>query len=450
MRVPIFVLFALAVSHLLAGTPAVTFHKDVEPLMQKHCQGCHRPGEAAPFSLVDYKDARPWAKSIREAVRLRKMPPWFADPAHGKFANDRRLSTAEIDTIKAWVDQGAPEGHAADAPSPVAFVDDWKIGKPDLVVELPVQFPVPADGKIDYTWFAADMKLTEDKWIEKVEVRPTDRTVVHHALVFARPPGTTFRADLQPGGFQARPEVKKVHSKPQSDSAIFAIGNSYGQGAEMIGDYVVNGDPFVAGPGQARLVRAGSHMLFQMHYTSNGRATTDHTRVGIVFAKTAPKERVVNDAVLNGSLRIPPGSPNHEVHGTVTFLDDTLIGGFGPHMHVRGKAMRYELLRSEAEPAETLLYVPEYNFNWQLKYQPATWVPVKKGDKLRITAWYDNSPNNRWNPDPTKEVLWGDQSWDEMLFAFFDFVIPANSDPALVTGGEAPRPPSKAAESAAR
>ena len=204
----------------------------------------------------------------------------------------------------------------------------------------------------------------------------------------------------------------------------------------MIGDYVVNGDPFVAGPGQARLVRAGSHMLFQMHYTSNGRATTDRTRVGIVFAKTPPKERVVNDAVLNATLRIPPGASNHQVQGTVTFLGDTLIGGFGPHMHVRGKAMRYELLRSEDQVSETLLYVPEYNFNWQLKYQPAKWVPVKKGDKLRITAWYDNSPNNRWNPDPTREVLWGDQSWDEMLFAFFDFVIPADSDPLLVTGGK--------------
>jgi hypothetical protein len=449
MREPILVFLVLAVSQLLAGAQSVTFHKDVEPLLQKHCQGCHRPGEAAPFSLLQYKDARPWAKAIREAVQLRKMPPWFADPAHGKFANDRRLSPAEIATIRAWVDQGAPEGNAADAPPPLSFVDDWKIGTPDLVVELPVRFPVPAEGTIDYTWFASDMKLTEDKWIEKIEVRPSDRTVVHHALVFARPPESKFRADLQPGNFTPRPEVKKPNSKPQTDSAAFAIGNGFGQGVEMIGDYVVNGDPFVAAPGQARLVRAGSHMLFQMHYTSSGRATTDRTRVGIVFAKTPPKERVVNDAVMNTTLRIPPGAANHQVQGTVTFLHDTMIGGFGPHMHVRGKAMRYELLRSEGQTPETLLYVPEYNFNWQLKYVPAKWVPVKKGDKLRITAWYDNSPNNRWNPDPTREVLWGDQSWDEMLFAFFDFVIPADSDPALVTGGKQ-KPPAAAAESASR
>jgi hypothetical protein len=446
MREPITVLLAVAVSQLAAAT--VTFHKDVEPLLQKHCQGCHRPGEAAPFSLLQYKEARPWAKSIREAVQLRKMPPWFADPAHGKFVNDRRLSPADIDTIKAWVDQGAPEGNPADAPPPVPFIDDWKIGKPDLVVELPVTFPVPADGKIDYTWFAADMKLTEDKWIERIEVRPSDRAVVHHALVFARPPGSNFKADLKPGTYQARPEVRKANTKPQTDSAIFAISNGFSQGVEMVGDYVVNGDPFVADAGQARLVRAGSHMLFQMHYTSNGRATADRTRVGIVYAKTAPKERVVNEAVLNSTLRIPPGAPNHEVQGIVTFQHDTLIGGFGPHMHVRGKAMRYELLRAEGEKAETLLYVPEYNFNWQLKYQPTKWVSVKKGDKLRITAWYDNSPNNRFNPDPTREVLWGDQSWDEMLFAFFDFVIPADSDPDLVTGGKAKPAPNT--ESASR
>jgi hypothetical protein len=207
----------------------------------------------------------------------------------------------------------------------------------------------------------------------------------------------------------------------------------------------VNGDPFIADPGQARLIRAGSHMLFQMHYTTTGRAVTDRTRVGIVFAKTPPKQRVVNDAVVNPSLRIPPGAPNHEVQGTVTFQHDTFIGGFGPHMHVRGKAMRYELLRGDGNVAETLLYVPAYNFNWQLKYQPKVWIPVKKGDRLRITGWYDNSPNNPHNPDPSKEVLWGDQSWDEMLFAFLDFLIPADASLQLVTGGQQPDTSSAAA-----
>jgi hypothetical protein len=178
-----------------------------------------------------------------------------------------------------------------------------------------------------------------------------------------------------------------------------------------------------------------------MHYTTNGTATTDRTRVGIVFAKKPPKYRVVNEAVWNLSLRIPPGAPNHEAQGTVTFKHDTLIGSFIPHMHVRGKAMKYELIPSGTESARTLLYVPEYNFNWQLKYQPAEWVPVKKGDKFRITAWYDNSPNNKWNPDPSKEVRWGDQTWDEMLFASFDYLIPVDMRPEEVTGGKSAPPP---------
>jgi hypothetical protein len=176
-------------------------------------------------------------------------------------------------------------------------------------------------------------------------------------------------------------------------------------------------------------------MLFQMHYTSNGRATKDRTRVGIVFAKVPPKQRVVNDAVSNTSLRIPPGTPNHEVRGTVTFQGDTLIGGFGPHMHVRGRAMRYDLIRASTKETETLLYVPNYNFNWQLKYQPSQWIPVAKGDQLRVTAWYDNSPNNPSNPDAAQEVLWGDQSSSEMLFGFLDFVIPADANPESITGG---------------
>lgn len=435
MRACAILCFALAaVCNLAAAPPSVTFHRDVEPLLQKHCQGCHRPGEAAPFSLLTYGDARPWAKSIREAVQVKKMPPWFADPAHGSFANDRRLNPRDIETIRTWVDQGAPEGSAQEAPPPLTFSDNWKIGKPDLVIELPVEFEVPATGTIDYTWFATSLSLQEDRWIEKLEVRPGDRSVVHHALVFARPPGSKLWSGLRAGEFRAAPDNRKPNSRPQTEKASF-VSNGLGGGSELIGDYVPNGDPFVAGPGQARLLRAGSDLLFQMHYTTNGRATKDRTRVGIVFAKKPPAERVVNDALMNSSLRIPPGAPNHEVKGTVTFLSDTSIGGFGPHMHVRGRAMRYELIRSWSGAVETLLDVPAYNFNWQLKYQPTQWVPVKKGDRLRVTAWYDNSPNNRNNPDPAKEVLWGDQSWDEMLFGFFDFVIPADSNPDLVTGG---------------
>jgi hypothetical protein len=419
---------------LLAATTQVQFHKDVMPLLQKHCQGCHRPGETAPFSMLSYKDTRPWAKAIRAAVVARKMPPWFANPAHGKFQNDARLSSREIETLSAWVDAGSPEGDPADGPKPLVFDEGWKIGKPDLIVEIPVGFQVPKDGVVDYTWLAADMKLTEDKWIEKLQVMPGSRPHVHHALVFARGPQSKYRPTLQPGSVQSRPEVRSANRPPQSDKGGFAIGANFGD-TEMIGDYVPNGDPFIAGPGQGRLVRAGSHMLFQMHYTPNGNPATDRTRVGIVFAKTPPKERVVNNAVINATLRIPPGAPNHEVSALVTVQRDTRIGAFGPHMHLRGKAMRMELIRAGSEKPEVLLDIPAYDFNWQLKYWPTELITARKGDQLRVTAWYDNSQNNRYNPDPSREVFWGDQSWDEMLFAFFDYVIPADANPDEVTVG---------------
>jgi hypothetical protein len=412
----------------------VTFRKDIEPLVQKHCQGCHRPGEAAPFSLLTYKDARPWAMAIRQAVSQRKMPPWFADVSHGEFRNDPRLSDSEMATVRAWVDGGAKEGNAADAPLPQDFAEGWKIGTPDLVLELPAEYSVPANGTIDYTWFAVDMKLTEDTWIERLEVRPTDRSVVHHALVFARAPGGAFFKDLLPGNSTV-PKPGPESTAPQQDKGSFAVGTA---GAEMIGDYVPNGNPFIAATDHARLVRAGSHLLFQMHYTTNGHATRDRTKVGIVFAKGRPQFRVVNDAVRNNTLSIPPGAANHVVLATAEFQHDTVISNFGPHMHLRGKAMRYELLRSGSSTPEILLDVPHYDFNWQLKYDPATPIAVKKGDTLRITAWYDNSANNPYNPNPAKQVHWGDQSWDEMLFAFLDYSIPADLDPTLVTGGPKP------------
>jgi hypothetical protein len=376
---------------------------------------------------MTYSDTRPWAKAIRAAVTSRKMPPWFADPAHGKFENDPRLSSRELETVRAWVDAGAPEGNRADAPKPIEFTQGWKIGKPDLVVSIPVDFEVPKSGTIDYTWFAADMGLTEDKWIERIELRPGARAVVHHALAFAREPGGRFRADLKPGGVTSRPERALNPLQAQNDQGTYVVADNL-PGAELLVDYVPNGEPYFAKPGQARLVRAGSHLLFQMHYTANGQALKDRTQVGIVFAKQPPRERVVNNAIKNETLRIPAGAANHEVRAEVPVYRDVLLGGFGPHMHVRGKAMRYELIRPGEEP-RTLLYVPAYDFNWQLKYQPVEWIQARKGDRIRVTAWYDNSPNNKHNPDPSKEVFWGDQSWSEMLFGFFDYVIPADADP---------------------
>jgi hypothetical protein len=404
----------------------ITFHRDVLPLLQKNCQECHRAGEAAPMPLMSYQDARPWAKAIKQAVLSRKMPPWYADPAHGKFSNDRSLRTDEIETIAAWVDGGAKEGNPKDAPKPVQYAQGWTIGMPDAVVEMPVEYRVPASGTVDYTWFVAPSGFTEDKWVEQVEVRPGARAQVHHIVLFVRAPGAKFMTAVKPGvPFINQKDDKEPEHKPDTgQGSLFALGGS----AEMVGVYVPGGVAYRTKPGQARLIKAGSDILFQMHYTANGEEAVDRSRVGFVFAKEPPKERVVNTFIMNGNLHIPPGADNHKVEARVTVHEDTRIASLFPHMHLRGKAFEYRAVYPTGE-TQTLLSVPKYDFNWQLTYYLNREVTIPKGTQLIATAWYDNSVNNPHNPDPKADVYWGDQSWEEMLAGFVDFVIPTNMAP---------------------
>lgn len=417
-------MFALAV----AAAPAeVTFHKDVLPVLQKRCQECHRPGEAAPMSLVTYKDTRPWAKAIKTAAQVKKMPPWFADAPHGQFANDRRLTPSEIETLVAWADTGAKEGNPNDAsPSPV-FAQGWTIGKPDAVVTMPVDFTVPATGTVDYTWIVVPTGFTEDKWVEKLEVRPGDRSVVHHVVMMARPPGNSYMKRAQPGVPFTPPPGKPMSGADKGRGVFYMLDG----GVEMVGVYVPGGVAYECKPGQARLIKAGSDLIFQMHYTSNGKQTTDRTSVGMVFAKQPPRERVVNTFVANPWLRIPPGEANAKVVARVPVHEDVTLQSMFPHMHVRGKSMEYRAVYPTGE-TELLLNVPRYDFNWQLTYYLAEPKKLPKGTQLEITAHYDNSPNNPANPDPRQEVRWGDQTWEEMLAAFVDFVIPVDLEPARI------------------
>lgn len=279
-------LFA-ATSSAATNPKNVTFHKDVLPVLQKRCQECHRPGEAAPMALLTYKDARPWAKSIKAAVLARKMPPWFADPAHGSFTNDRRLSQDEIDTLAAWADGGAKEGNAKDAPAPLSFSTGWTIGKPDAVFEMPNEFKVPATGTVDYTWIVVPTNFTEDKWVEKVEVRPGNRGVVHHIVMMARAPGSNYMKAAKPGVPFTPGRGKQTQGEDTGRGIFYMLDG----GVEMAGVYVPGGLAYETRPGQARLIKAGTDLIFQMHYTANGKETTDRSRVGIVFAKNPPKER---------------------------------------------------------------------------------------------------------------------------------------------------------------
>lgn len=369
----------LCVSVLSAApftSATVTYHRDVLPVLQKNCQSCHRPGEAAPVSFLTYKETRPWAKAIREAVRTRKMPPWFADPHIGAFANDRSMSQADIDLVTRWVDAGAPEGNPENAPAPERFVEGWGIGKPDLIVEMPKEFDVPSNGTIEYTYFRVPTNFTEDKWIQMVEARPGNRAVVHHVVVFVREPGSKWMKDVPAGS-------PFVPSKANGD-------NGGGMGEFLVG-YAPGAMPSIMRPGQAKLIKAGSDVVLQMHYTANGKSEKDRTRVGFVFAKEPPRERVMTLAVTTNKFVIPPGAGNHRVDASITLQQDSTLESFFPHMHLRGKAFEFRVVYPTGEKRE-LLRVPHYDFNWQLSYYPAKPVVLPKGSTLEATAWYDNRP----------------------------------------------------------
>jgi hypothetical protein len=403
-----------------AAPNSVTFHKDVEPLLQARCQTCHRPGEAAPMSLMTYKEARPWAAAIKQAVLVRKMPPWFADPAHGSFSNDRRLAKEEIDTLVAWADSGAKEGNPSDAPKPVTFEDGWTMGKPDAVVQMPVPYDVPASGTVEYTYFVVPTGFTEDRWVRQVEVRPGDRSVVHHIVMMVRPPGVKYLPDAKVGEPYVPPKRDEKRKPDNGQGAFQFVG-----AVEMIGVYVPGGLPYDVRPGQARFIPKGSDLIFQMHYTTNGKAAADRSQIGFIFAKEPPTERVVNTFVGNLNLHIPPQEANAQVNARVTLYEDTQLLSMFPHMHVRGKSFEYRATYPTGE-TETLLTVPKYDFNWQLTYylkQPKT---LPKGTVLECIAYYDNSVNNPHNPDPKSDVYWGDQTWEEMLAGFVDLAMPAN------------------------
>ena len=414
---------------LTASAAEVSFHKQVLPILQNHCQGCHRAGEAAPMPLLTYKETRPFARAIRAAVINKKMPPWFADRQHGKFSNDTSLSQSEIDTFTTWADTGAKEGDPNDAPAPKEFTKGWTIGKPDLVIDMPAAHKVPATGTIEYTYFVVPTGFTEDKWVEKIEIRPGTSSVVHHIIALNRPKGSTYLKDA-PVGVAYIPGAKPTISGKKASGDGSFVGLTDGL-IEMLSVYVPGGFAYDTKPGQARLIPAGSDLIFQNHNITTGKETLDRSSIGIVFAKTQPKERVVNAYVRNDSFVIPPGESAYRVDASVEIQHDTKLQSLMPHMHLRGKAFEYVATYPTGE-SQTLLKVPNYDFNWQLTYQLEKPVLLPKGTRLRATAWFDNSPNNKFNPDPKSEVRWGDQSWEEMVAGFVDFVVPAGVNPALI------------------
>jgi len=369
---------------------AVTFAKDVSRVIQKRCQECHRPGEIGPMSLVGYDDAKQWAETIHEVVLEQRMPPWHPDPRFGKFSNERRLTPRERDLLLAWVEQGCPRGDDADLPPPREFVKGWSIGKPDVIFEMPDEFAVPATGVVSYKRFVVDPGFTEDKWVQAAETRPGNRAVVHHIIVYIKPPGRERLYDLD------------------------------GTASTLVG-WAPGDMPVQYRPGTAKKIPAGSKFIFEVHYTPNGTAQSDRSTVGITFAKEPPQNVTETNILANMLFRIPPGAARHTGRITYTFKDDARVLGFMPHMHLRGLAARYELTHPDGR-TETLLSVPDYDFNWQSVYRFAEPLHVTKGSKLTWFATWDNSPGNPRNPDASKEIRWGEQTWDEMMNGWMDVV----------------------------
>ncbi len=334
------------------AAPTVTFHKNVEPILQEHCQECHRPGEIGPMPLLSYEQSRPWAKAIKSAVLKNQMPPWPADRHYGKFANDRSLTHEQIETLTAWADANAPEGSKADAPKPRTWVDGWNIGKPDAVVEMPKPIEIPAKGEVEYQYIVVPTGFTEDKWIQAVEIRPSGRTVVHHAVIFIRPPGDRWLADAKPG----------VPFVPAASTPGQRFNNTQGGFNDVLTIYTPGMVPDEWPLGEAKQIKAGSDIVFQMHYTANGKAGADQTKIGLVFSKEPPTKRVITVGALNNVFKIPAGDGDFKAEATVPVVNPMTMISLFPHMHLRGKAFQYEIIypdRGDRDAAEGGQLEPE-------------------------------------------------------------------------------------------
>jgi mono/diheme cytochrome c family protein len=425
---------AFAVASTRAAGPEPTFAKDVAPILYNSCVSCHRPGEVAPMSLMTYDDVRPWAKSIRRKVMSREMPPWGADPHFGTFKDDRSLSAAQIDTIARWVDAGAPKGNTADLPPAPTFASGWSHGEPDVVIEMPMDFPIPAEGEVPVIDFFTRVPFDHDVYVKGLEVRPGTEGVIHHAGLYVidkLPPGATLvngRILDAKRNEMTRNQVARANGGTSTQEIQKLLSYVPGRGYE---EY--QGDA-------GQLIKAGSYIDFYMHYTPLGKAVTDRSKLGLYFAKpgqtvghqiyhsfsaAGPTSYIVQGQEytparrgegIEGSVNlpnIPPYAENWKVVSVHTITEPVTLYGLTPHLHLRGKSMRYTLTWPDGRE-EVLLDVPKYDFNWQLYYELQTPKKLPAGSKVTVVTLFDNSPKNPYNPAPEKEVYWSEQSWDEM------------------------------------
>ncbi len=435
---------------LTKSKAAVTFNKDVAPILFKNCAECHRPGEAAPMSLLSYKEARPWARSIREKVVSREMPPWHADPHVGQFSNDPRLTRGQIDTITAWVDGGAKEGEPRDLPPAPKFVEGWNIGQPDLILRMPEEFTLDANGPDEYQHFEIDPGFTEDKYVEIAEARPGNRRIVHHiiAAILAPP------KDGQPQQNLTREEFEKMRA--ERDPILYSEGflrrlrpeapvyddgcqlPNGGGGNQLDGSgqfrfgmllcgFAPGREPTNWEPGTVKKIPAGSKILLQVHYSKTaGQVEKDRSMIGLVFAKQPPRKELFTYPIQNRYFRIPPGAENHRVTACWTAPQDIQLIGAGPHMHKRGKAMEIKVFYPDGR-SEVLLNVPRYDFSWQTFYNFKQSIAIPKGARFMVTGYLDNSVKNKNNPDPAQAVRFGEPTYDEMMIGSIAYTVDSQS-----------------------
>ncbi len=425
---------------------AVTYTKDVAPIFNKHCAECHRPGESAPFSTLSYKDVRPWAKSIREKVANRTMPPWHADPHFGSFENDRRLTQAEIDKVVAWVDQGAIEGNAKDMPAAPTFTAGWEIGKPDMIVQIPDEYSYKG-GDDEYQYFDVPTNFTEDRYVIRAEARPGNRKIVHHIIAFIVPPGTPNMGKMTDEQRNKAMEMAIKNSpfyrdgflmrmkpdQPVVDDACADATSRGGGNDNLLVGYAPGRNADIYAQGTARRVPAGSIIRFQIHYSNQTLGTEtvekDRSMIGLVFTDKAPERTVTTNSIGNILFKIPAGAENHRVTACRTLKRDTTIYAFEPHMHLRGKSMEYKVFYPNGKE-EVMLSVPNYDFAWQTNYILKEPKRLPKGSRIMVTAYFDNSAKNKFNPDPTKDIRYGEPTYDEMMLGFMDYVTEM---PAIAT-----------------
>jgi hypothetical protein len=406
----------------VAGVP--TFYRDVLPILQERCQVCHRAVGIAPTQFETYEQTRPHAGAIAAATNNKSMPPWFADPHIGHFSNDPSLSAGQIAALVAWANAGAPEGDAHGAPPPIHWAESWTIPQPDLILKMPKPVALPASGDVEYTYEIVPTRFKEDRWVQAVEVLPLLRANVHHAVVYVRPPDSQWMRHAPVG----EPFTASTLTDPEDRKG------AHWTDSDVLLVYAPGSSPDNWPNNMAKFIPAGSDLVFQMHYTTNGHAASDQTSIGLIFAKHSPAQRVLTLQLTNDHFVIPPGAPDYRVEARGTLPNDATLLSFFPHMHLRGKRFEYSIIHREKDSGarpdqeiEPLLDV-RYHFHWQMSYKLAEPRLLKAGTELQAVAWYDNSRDNPHNPDPEAAVRWGEQTYDEMMVGFFDVGVAASLD----------------------